>query len=132
MGMYTELVCAFELENDTPIEVINTIRYMTGQLDKIEKTPNHELFDTDRWSFMLRSDSYYFEGDTHSAIRLDDLYKGNQSHLNSYYVTIRCNLKNYNGEIEKFINWIKLYSTTKGFIGYKRYKEYEEPTLIFI
>jgi hypothetical protein len=124
MGMYTELVCAFELKENTPNQIINTLEYMTGQLDEIENIPSHELFKCERWRFMLQSDSYYFDGDTHSTIR-KDLF-------GSWYVTIRCNLKNYDNEIEKFIDWIKPYSCSTGFIGYKRCEKAEEPDLIFI
>lgn len=132
MGMYTELVMAIELKRDVPKQIIRTLYYMTGQeeediLEQYGK-PEHELFNTVRWTFMLQSDSYYFDGVTHSFLEKDNLIKDNPS----YYLTIRCNLKNYNNEIDKFIDWIKPYSDTKGFIGYKRYEEDEEPNLIFI
>ncbi len=134
MGMYTELVCAFELPEDTDPCVIETLQIMTGEIEMDEHVlPDHELFQTDRWYFMLRCDSYYFPGTTHSEIKHDEIAK-------DYYVTIRCNLKNYCGEIEKFIDWITPYiyrgapENDKGkmFIGYKRYEEDAEPTLIYI
>ncbi len=77
---------------------------------------------------MLQSDSYYFDGKTHSEIVNDTLVGG-------HYVTIRCNLKNYDNEIENFIEWISPFIYKKDenyFIGYKRYEEDKEPELIFV
>lgn len=124
MGMYTEFVCAFELRKDTPPLFIDTIEYMTGQSDSIMEISDHKLFECDRWKFMLKSDSYYFDGDTHSTIRKDQ--------FGTWIVTIRCNLKNYDNEIDRFIYWVKPYMESKGFIGYKRYEEDKSPTLIYI
>lgn len=124
MGMYTELVMACELKENISEEVIETLRYMVGDSDYLATVPVHALFNTDRWKAMLRCDSYYFDGDTNSTLRYDDIGK-------SYVLTIRCNLKNYCGEIEKFLDWIIQYSYTCGFVGYTRYEESENPTLIY-
>lgn len=124
MGMYTELVCAFELKKDTPKEIVDILKYMVDEGEEPVENPNHPLFETDRWHFMLTSNSYYFDGDTTSTVRKD--------HIAETIVTIRCNLKNYDDEIEKFIDWIKPYSNTRGFIGYKRYEQDEHPELIYI
>ena len=124
MGMYTELVMACELKGNVPEEVIETLKYMVGDSEYLATVPVHALFTTDRWKSMLRMDSYYFDGDTNSTLRYDDIGK-------LYSLTIRCNLKNYCGEIEKFLNWIVQYSYTCGFVGYTRYEESENPTLIY-
>ena len=138
MGMYTELVCAFELEKNVPKQVIRTLYYMTGQEkeDILEQygTPEHELFSSNRWRYMLQGDSYYFDGETHSNIKKDSLYPDNPM----YYLTVRCNFKNYDNEIDKFIDWLKPYiaydytGQTRKFIGYQRYEENEEPTLLYV
>lgn len=47
-------------------------------------------------------------------------------------VNIRANLKNYDNEIDKFLHWLAPYIDTEGFIGYTRYEEYDDPTLIYI
>lgn len=136
MGMYTELVCAFELKNETPNEILEILKYMTESFDsqdEIENLPNHKLFeDGSRWRFMLRSDSYYFDGTTNSFLKVDYLYPEKPS----YYLNVRCNLKNYNDEIENFIDWLKPYINYAGnndyFIGYSRYEEAKEPSLIYV
>src|SRR3990167_5216447 len=130
MGMYTELVVAFELKNDTPLEVISTLEFMVAKGAKGEKSiplslPAHPFFKTDRWDWMLNSGSYYFIFTPHSTIRYDNISK-------SYFVTIRCNLKNYTDEIEQFLDWINPYiDESEHFIGYKWYEENEEPTLLY-
>lgn len=130
MGMYTELVLAVELKKDTPESVINILNYMVEYDDETPETENHKLFsDTTRWEFMLRSDSYYFDGITNTILKYDDISK-------SYYLTVRCNLKNYSDEIELFVEWVSKYvqkdKDVPQFVGYKRYETDNEPELIYI
>ncbi|MCY8098717.1 hypothetical protein, partial [Bacillus atrophaeus] len=90
MGMYTELVCAFELIEETPSCIIEILEFMTGQRDEyLSELPKHNLFsDETRWKWMLQSDSCYFDGKTHSEVENDAVVGG-------CYVSIRCNLKKY-------------------------------------
>lgn len=126
MGMYTELNCAFELNKETPQQVIDVLMFMIEGGDQNQLSGNHPLFETHRWSYMLQSDSYYFDGDTHSTIRFDTITE-------QYTVTIRCNVKNYHREIEHFIDWITPHidKFPDEFLGYKRYEEADLPTLLF-
>lgn len=126
MGMYTEFYFNARLKEDVPLEVVNTLNYMLGG-EKALDLPDHELFKTARWDFMLRCDSYCFDADTHSTLRFDDI--GNQ-----YSLCIRCNFKNYDDEIEKFISWVKPYlDKYEGeFLGFYRYEECEQPTLVYM
>jgi hypothetical protein len=129
MGMYTELHFNSPLKKSTPTHVIDLLKFMLGELDEREfgaELPNHPLFTTDRWSFMLRMDSFYFDADTHSTLRWCDI-------SNQYVLCIRCNLKNYGSEIEKFVDWIMPYldKFQGDFLGFSRYEETEEPTLIY-
>ncbi len=127
MGMYTEFHFNVKLKENISHEIINFLHYM---LDRNFHTqplhlPNHPLFKTDRWKIMLNMDSYYFAADTH--LRYDDIGR-------CYYLCIRCNLKNYNNEIEKFVDWIMpyLYHFPEDFLGFIRYENTEQPTLIFM
>ncbi len=127
MGMYTELHFNAELPEDTPSEVIAILQYMTGDDSyKDSPLPEHELFGCHRWRFMLQMDSYYFKADTHSTFRHDNNGR-------CYYLCVRCNLKNYSCEIESFIDWIDPYLVAYegDFLGFSRYEETEQPTLIF-
>ena len=125
MGMYTELHLNVELKKDIPNDITETLKCMIGESNKeIKPKKEHPLFLTHGWKYMLQMDSYYFDADTKSSLRFDDISK-------SYYFNTQCNLKNYNNEIEKFIDWIKPYVETKGFWGFSRYEEEDTPTLIF-
>lgn len=125
MGMYTELNIGVNLIPETPKNIIEILEYMLGENenDNIETT-NHPLFLTDRWRYMLRCDSYYFDSRTDSSMSKDDITK-------RYELNVRCNLKNYDNEIDLFLNFIQPYLDTFGFLGYTRYEEYDEPTLIY-
>lgn len=50
----------------------------------------------------------------------------------TYRVSIRASLKNYDSEIEKFLDWLLPYIDTNGFIGYERHKDMDNPILIYI
>ena len=124
--MYTELVLGINLKEDVPNEVVDILTYMLeSDQESLEPTlPDHNLFRSDRWKFMLRCDSYYFAGFTHSEMYYDDIGK-------QWEINIRCNLKNYDNEIEKFINWISPYVESRGYAGYMRYEECSKPTEIY-
>ena len=125
MGMYTELNIGVEI-SPTPT-VVQKLNYMLGG-DTEDVHIEHPLFtDQTRWKYMLVSDSYYFDGKADSKLFVDDLYPDDPM----YFLNVRCNLKNYNEEIEKFMDWLRPYIKTEGFLGYKRYEEFKNPTLIY-
>ncbi len=130
--MYTEFHFNVCLVKDVPKEVLNTLNYMLLSINErcvmgeLVNLPKHPLFLTDRWTYMLRSDSYYFDSDTHSTLRFD-------RSSGKYYLGIKCNLKNYCQEIQKFLDWIIPYCRYSGgeSLGFYRYEESDTPTLIF-
>lgn len=125
MGMYTELNIGVEINNNP--KVIQKLKFMLGDSDK-DVEIIHPLFEnTERWRFMLNSGSYYFDGQTDSKLFRDDLY-GNKP---MYFLNVRCNLKNYCDEIKLFLDWLCPYIKTEGFLGYTRYEEQYNPTLIY-
>lgn len=128
MGMYTELVMATEIKNDP--NIISVLQFMLGDTDSIKPhftIPEHPLFKTERWKSMLCCDSYYFAGTTHCELECDNLGSG----CKLCYLTIRTNFKNYDSEIDHFLDWLSPYIVTNGFLGYERYEEFENPTLIY-
>ena len=124
MGMYTELHYNVELRKDVPAQVIAALEYMLDHC-KPEARCDHPLFKTDRWSVMLSMDSCYFAAETHSTLRFDDI-------SDQYYLCVRSNLKNYDSEIEKFIDWMDPYvdAFDGDFLGFHRYEESEDPVII--
>lgn len=120
MGMYTELVLGVRLKEKLPV-----LEYMLRLTEEKPDLPNHALFQTERWNFMLRSDSYYFQGSTQHLYQYDDIAK-------QYEFNVRCNLKNYGDEIKMFLDWIGPYvEPDDGCAGYFRYEEDDDPTLIY-
>jgi hypothetical protein len=126
MGTYTELHFNSRLKKDLPENVVETLQYMIGQKTKPENLPEHELFECARWLLLFTCDSYYFDADTYSTLRFDRI-------ADRYYLCIRSNVKNYDNEIEKFIDWIMPYleKDEGNFLGFYRYEETEHPTLIY-
>lgn len=125
MGMYTELNIGVEI-CPTPT-VVQKLNYMLGR-DIEDVHIEHPLFtDQTRWKYMLVSDSYYFDSKSDSKLFIDNLHPDNPM----YFLNVRCNLKNYDEEIEKFMDWLCPYIKTEGFLGYKRYETYDAPTLIY-
>lgn len=123
MGMYTELNIGVNLRSDTPENIIDILKHMLED-DEDVCTTDHPLFETERWRFMLRCDSYYFDGHTDSSMVKDNI-------SGEYELNVRCNIKNYDDEIEQFLDFIQPYLESDGFLGYKRYEEFDDPTLIY-
>lgn len=125
MGMYTELVVSTQIK---PIdEVIDVLKVMAGISDKHVKLPKHPLFKTPRWRSLFLSSSYYFTPRNVCLLEYDDI-------SNTWCLITRADLKNYDGEIEKFIDWIRPYLAEAGYatmFAYSRYEETEEPTIYY-
>lgn len=125
MGMYTEINVCFDLYEDTSKEVVDVLHSLIDGTDEPTVLPQHEFFDCDRWHMVACCDSYYFDGSTNSKMIFDSISK-------NWKINIRANLKNYDSELAKFLDWLAPYIETSGFIGYTRYEEYEDPTLVYI
>ena len=131
MSMYTEIYVKAVLKEDVNINVIDVLKYMLG-MDNIELEdlilPNHSLFTTNNWHYMLRSGSYYHVPYVVSLFEYNNISE-------NYYLVVRSDFKNYQGEVEKFFDWISPYVEKDGdktFIGYSLYEEDYEPTLYYV
>ena len=131
MGMYTEFVFGVSLLSTTPKEVLNILHYLVID-DWINIVlPEHVFFKCDRFKHIARSYSYYFGySDSNSKFSLD-----RDSISKEYLLSIRSSIKNYNNEIEKFVDWIKPYvsngSGTNDLLGYMLYEETSVPYLFY-
>lgn len=125
MGMYTELIFGARLKKDTPENVINTLQYMTG---KISDRPSDIAFEYSRNP--LRGGSYYF-GITNPVcdMTFDDV-------SNQWQISTRSNIKNYESDIEKFLEWIKPYisqgSGAREFYAIVTYEEEDTPKIYYL
>lgn len=127
MGMYTELVFKASLINDVPAEVMAVIDYLFGDggSDRPEQLPDHPFFNKPRWSCIGRCSSFY-----HHPSTLNSVYKESSG---GPYIFSRSDLKNYDGEIAAFLDWIDpyIYGSVGECIGWSWYEEAEKPTLIY-
>lgn len=124
MGMYTEFNAAMCFKKETPSGVIKIIQCLLGEEKWPEILPDHDFFKCERFCMTLTCGSYYFPSISDSKMKRDHIDR-------EYHLNIRSNLKNYDNEIEKFLDYIRPYIETEGFLGYMRYEDSEEPTLIY-
>jgi len=127
MGMYTELIFGAELKKETPEQVINALKYIIGEL---EDKPNDFTLPKGRYENVLRSSSYYFGiSKSLSKIWFDEISK-------SWKISSRSNIKNYENEIEMFLEWIKPHikrgSGAKNIYAITIYEEDFEPTIYYL
>ena len=120
MGMYTQLVLNFSLKKDVSLEISKTLTEMIdGECD---------YWGDNRLNWCFNSSSYYFENTTNSKMFYDEISE-------QYRILIFCDFKNYEDEIETFLEWVKSHIDVvegKQFIGYSRYEECDEPTLYYL
>lgn len=116
MGSYTQFFFAAKV-NDDPA-VIDVFRFMMFFGDRPE-LPDHPLFRTARWEGMLCSDDL-------AVTKLEKDFIGKWS------VVAHSNFKNYDREIEKFVDWIRphLWAGGPEMIGFSLYEHNENPTII--
>ena len=125
MGMYTLLQFGADLKKDTPYEVVNILWYMLGKLEPTPPLPDHPLFQTDRWDYILCiGDSGYFDEETKHSF--------NAKVDGGMHLSVTSNLKNYNQEIQHFIDWIMPYVDAEEgqLLGSYRYEESRQATEI--
>jgi hypothetical protein len=123
MGMYTELDLKVAIEDD-PI-VVNILKDLStdGSLS-IKDRVNHPFFKTDRCDMIGWGGSYYFDGQPYIQFRYDEIAK-------CWFLTTCFNLKNYDQEIEKFLDWLCPYILTEGYLGTYWYEEWFSPSNIY-
>lgn len=126
MGMYTEFV----FEGETIIQLPKAIEpyfnyFFTQDTDSevlLEKDslPDNSFFKLPNWDRIGHISSYYF---IPFAVR-QRVPSNNRS---SSYVFMRCDLKNYNSEIQLFLDWIWPYM--QDCRGYYWYEENDHPVV---
>ena len=122
MGMYTEICTRIELnKKTTPQAVIDILKYMLGETEECPNLPEHPLFKTGKWDFMLRCSSYYHVPFSTFELRYEEIG-------NDYYLVGRSDLKNYAYEIALFFDWISPYAE-RGMLGYSLYEEDDFPVV---
>ena len=118
MGMYTELYLRSDLKEDTPQDVIDLLRAMVAG-----NPPDTTPFGEGRCPWMLLSSSHYHFPFAKSSMDYLD-------YVSRWYLFVRCDLKNYEGEIEAFLKWVAphLNAGDGEYLGHTRYEEDDLPT----
>lgn len=127
MGMYTELIFGAEFKEDTPTQVIKALRYMLGELE--EKPEDFPLLEG-RCEWLFQGGSYYFAiNNPVNKMWFDTID-------NSWHISTRSNIKNYENEIETFLEWIKPYiasgSGSRDMYAIVMYETAERPTIYYL
>ncbi len=133
MGMYTELVFGARLRSDIPKKVEKVLKYLVSERMNVPEELlgiEHPFFQSERWQWIFKGGSYYFGiHRPHSIFEWDDISK-------SYSLSTRSSIKNYDNEIEKFLDWIKPYirsgSGTRDMYAVVTYEEEPTPTLYYL
>ena len=130
MGMYTDFCFDVNIKKDVPDDVVAMLNQMRDfdHIDLFDKVvPDHQYFKCDRWVQIGHCSSAYFPAEPRFIFE-------KKSYSDDYVLNLRCNLKNYDEEIEHFINWIKPYvdAYPGEFLGFYRYEEAECPTLVYM
>lgn len=118
MGMYTEFKLNASLKKNTPSDVIRILHYMANSDDAIDfQLPDHEFFKCHRWSSpFLMSSAYFNTG--YPSLGRDNLFS-------NYNLSVHSSLKNYDGGIRKFLDWIMPHidAESNEVLGYHHYEE---------
>lgn len=123
MGMYTELDLKVAIkDNPVVVDVLKDIA--TGESSSIRGRLSHPFFRTERCDMVGWGGSAYFDSQSHTQFKYNAI-------ANCWFLTTCFNLKNYDSEIEKFLDWLCPYILSEGYIGTYWYEEQEEPMRIY-
>lgn len=136
MGMYTEIYINVNLKKETPQSVLDVLKAMCDYNEDAQCLKDHPS----RWLYLFGDCSYYTPRTECAKLTYDDISK-------QWSLLGKGDIKNYGGEIEEFFEWIcpwidfeedpeedrdpECEYQTKMFVGYHRYEEDVEPTLVY-
>ena len=104
MGMYTELIFGATLKENTPTYVTDALNSVINDKTNVNLSDEVKQF-SDEYSLskLIWCSSYYFGAHSNKPSCVFDQIAGRWS------ISFRANCKNYQNEIEKFIEFIKPY-----------------------
>lgn len=129
MGMYTEVVVKCDLKPRLTNVELAALKFLFSDGPEPSELPDHRFFSLPRWMCIGRDSSYYHIPEALNHYDPDDdIDRG-------AYLFSRSDLKNYDGEIEAFFDWLRPLVDKycdKTCIGWMWYEEDEEPTLVYV
>lgn len=124
--MYTEIYINVDLKKETPDDVIQVLKAICRMLP--DQECDEVLVDySQRWNCLFSNMSYYTPSTTCKFLKYDTI-------TNRWSLLGKGDIKNYDGEIQEFFEWIMPWidGYPGDFIGYSRYEEDLQPTLMFL
>ena len=125
--MYTVFHLDIRLRDDLPDDIYKLLQRMLGDQERVAENsplPDHPLFQTTRWNYMLCSNNVYA-----SCV--------NQLMRHEFFgirLCVQSSFKNYDNEIDKFLDWLAPYAdpnmSDDTLVGYTRYEDYTYPDII--
>ena len=128
MGMYTELVFKASIREDVPDDVDAVLDFLFNTSLRPTQVPDHPFFQCDRWQMIGRCSSF-----SHTPFALSQYADPNRPDAKGGYVFSRSDLKNYDHEVQHFLDWIDPYidELSGTCIGWTWYEDEDAPTLVF-
>jgi len=130
---------ACDLREDSPQQVVDTLKYMTRSQDyEFDDPPDAEFFEGEDWRTFLtvEHEGFMFPGKAyvtfHSAYRYSRpmIHGGDDVYV--YTLSLRCQSGDDGiTDLIDFAEWLAPYSSTQGFVGYIIYEGLETPSLIY-
>lgn len=134
MGMYTKVSFIIPIKSETPKEIKKILESLIeGNLEENKNLPKHPFFETPRYSYFAKCNSFYFTGTSNSSVKYP--YRNwHDEKSDDIVLHIDSDFKHYDDEIPLFLDWVKdfMEKPKSGFIGYTLYEEDERPTLWFL
>lgn len=122
MSMYTEIYVNVDFAENVSQDIISTIEAMCNGDSASEYLKDKPK----RWSYLFNNGSYYTPYTSCANLTYDTVSR-------QYSLIGKGDIKNYNNEIEEFFEYIKPYvDNSTEFMGYYRYEETKEPTLVYV
>lgn len=121
MGHYTELHCRIKLRKDIPNEIVNLLNRVVVLRDL--GTPYTDAWTSDE-VFKPAIDNEFFKTERWYCL-LWGSFTQNAS-TGNYLLTIDAEFKNYDQELQKFLDWIIPYVSTRKRITYIGWWSHDE------
>lgn len=122
MGMYTELVVGCRLVK-LPNDVWHQLDRLVGEREVIEVVDNNGA----AWPFAIGGSADF--PCQHATLEIDEYW-------DSFVLNIRMSRKNYHGEMESFLRWLRPYvaagSGSHDLFAWTHYEEDRLPTFYFL
>ena len=126
MGMYTELVLKTCIKDDIDDKILSVIMFLFGGGICPTDLPAHSFFDCPRWEVVGRGSSFYHHPRNVSSFCV--------SCGGGKYLFSRSDLKNYDNEIELFLDWFSplCEADEDACVGWYWYESEDRPTLLIM